>query len=59
MPRYQCSFNGRTKGAIGIFYRISVLVEAKDPEAAKWRLYETHEHITDLRITEVSKDTRT
>lgn len=55
MTRYRCTFYGRTKGAIGIFYWITVEVEAPDPEGARWMLYDTHEHIQRLTITEIGR----
>ncbi len=53
MKRYVATFNGRTVGAIGIRYRCHIEVEAEDAKAAGLKLYETHEHISDVRITEV------
>ena len=38
-------FNGRTKGAIGIFYWIDTEVEAKDLEEARMKLYDKYEWI--------------
>ncbi len=53
MKRYAATFNGRTVGAIGIRYLHHIEVEAEDEKAARLKLYETHEHISDVRITEV------
>ncbi len=50
MAIYSASFIGRQLGAIGIFYPIRFELEAPDLEAAKLKLYETHEHLSDLRI---------
>lgn len=43
--KYRIEFNGRTIGAIGIFYNIVLEVEAENELAARWKAYETHEHI--------------
>lgn len=42
--KYRVTFKGRKAGAIGIFYPISIVVEADDPEAAKLKAYDEHEH---------------
>ena len=43
--KFRLDFTGRRIGAIGIFYRITLIVEASNPEGAAWKAYETHEHI--------------
>lgn len=43
MNQYVANFRGRTKGAIGIFYPLRVVVKANSLEEAKLKLYETHE----------------
>lgn len=50
---YECTFNGRKAGAIGIFYNIYERVQAESKEQAEKKLYEQYEHITRLTITEV------
>jgi len=50
MNTYTATFAGRELGAIGIFQSFSVEVKAKDVEAAKLKLYDTHEHITRCKI---------
>ena len=46
MDRYKVSWrSGRTKGAIGVFYPGSVVVEAESPDDAILKAYETHEHL--------------
>jgi hypothetical protein len=50
---YRCDFTGRLSGAIGIFYKIRATVCATDPEAARLKLYDTYEHITDCTCVEV------
>ena len=52
MRTYQIVFTGRTKDAIGIFYRISALRSAESPEAALASLYDDYEHIHSYKITE-------
>ena len=55
--RYRATFLGCLHGAIGLPQRCVTYVTAPDPEYARLRLYETHEHITDLRLTDVSETT--
>lgn len=54
MIKYRCTFTGRKVGAIGIFYRHTVEVTAHTPEAARLACYETHDHISDLVVTDLS-----
>ncbi len=54
MTTYTATFVGRTKGAIGIFYRINTTVTADNPEAARLALYDRFEHITGLHLTPVT-----
>ena len=49
--KYLATFTGRQLGAIGIVYPCRVEVEADDPEAARLKLYDTHEHLSGLRLT--------
>jgi hypothetical protein len=49
---FACKFNGRTIGAIGCFYDIEFDVAADNKEDAHIKLYDTHEHITNLVISE-------
>ncbi len=51
MAKFLCKFNGRRNGAIGKFYNFSVIVEAETSEEANNKLYDTHEHISNLKIT--------
>lgn len=55
MKNYQISFIGRTKGALGITYRIVDTVQAEDEKKAILALYDKYEHIALPVITEVSK----
>ena len=51
MHKYRISFNGRSKGAIGITYPISVLVETEDDiPTAVLKLYDTYENVNDPRV---------
>ena len=47
---YICRFKGRTLGAIGITYRINTTVEADNPDAARLKLYDKWDTITELEI---------
>jgi hypothetical protein len=53
--RYLATFVGRQTGAIGIFYRCEQLLDLDTPdrEAARMKLYDTHEHIQGLKLTPV------
>jgi len=53
MKKFKCSFTGRTKNAIGIFYPITIIVEAENKEKANLKIYDTHEHLHHLTITEI------
>lgn len=44
--RFTFKFQGRRKGAIGIFHECEQVTIAADERAAAFKLYETHEHIT-------------
>ena len=50
MPLLRITFNGKLRGALGISYRHVVTVEAADSDAARLKLYDTHEHISIGRI---------
>ncbi len=50
---YQVSFLGRTKNALGIVHDCSVQVYANNEEQVKLKLYDTHEHISNIAITKV------
>lgn len=55
MPIYKITFTGRLNGAIGILQNWTRLVDAKDFEQARIKLYDTHEHIHITEQEEVSK----
>lgn len=48
--RYRAIFWGRKNGAIGKMSAQCVEFEAKDEKEAQLKPYETHEHITNLRL---------
>lgn len=50
MKTYLARFNGRAKGAIGVFHPCETFIEAETEESARLKLYDTHEHITQLKI---------
>ena len=58
MKTYHCKFHGKLAGAIGISYAHIVTVQAETPEAANLKLYDTHDHIMHLEITEVKPEVR-
>jgi hypothetical protein len=56
---YRLTFLGRLKGAIGELYRHAVTVDAESSEAARLKLYDTHEHISLLTIARDATDQET
>lgn len=48
---YNATFTGRTRGAIGKFYKITTTVVAKDVHHATVKLYEKYEHLANLKLT--------
>ena len=50
MNKYNIRFKGREVGAIGILSWYEVTVEANNEEDALFKLYDTHEHITQKTI---------
>lgn len=48
--KYNCTFKGRKVGAIGVFSHFAVSVDAENAKAARLKLYETHEHLSELNI---------
>ncbi len=51
MNKYHIIFFGRLNGALGICYRCSKTVVANSEDEARLKLYETHEHISDVKVT--------
>ena len=50
MPLYRITFFGRLAGALGESGHHTLTVEAPDVEAARLKLYDTHEHLSIGRI---------
>ena len=48
MKKYKFEFTGRLIGAIGITYLCTKEVYADSIEQAKLKLYDTHEHISNI-----------
>lgn len=53
MKTFECYFTGRKVGAIGAFCEFIVTVEAENEDAARLKLYDTHEHISKLMIRDI------
>ena len=53
MRKWVVRFHGRLSGAIGISYPCEVVVEAPDAAAAYLKTYETHEHLSEVNVTEI------
>jgi hypothetical protein len=51
--KYQIAFKGRQVGALGVLSTYSKIVDGCDVEAAKLKLYDTHEHISIMTISEI------
>jgi hypothetical protein len=51
--KYQLVFYGRKVGAIGIMYWITVTIEASSEDEARIKIYDTHEHISGLVVTQL------
>ena len=54
MKTYLVNFTGRKAGAIGVMRPCAVKVRAESPNDAHMRIYDTHEHITGVRVDEIS-----
>lgn len=46
---FQVTFNGRTKNALGVTYKITDSVWAPDEEGVRLALYDKYEHVTGVR----------
>jgi hypothetical protein len=51
--KYKANFEGRERGAIGIFYPISTTTEGYNEDEAKLKLYDNFEHIKNLKLTAI------
>ena len=49
--KYRFVIFARLRGAIGVCYPHTVTVEAADEDAARLKLYDTHEHISVLEVS--------
>lgn len=58
MTYWYCTFIGRRNGATGSACHNFEHIEAKDKKAARGKLYDTYEHISELKIVKswVDKD---
>lgn len=54
MSLFEITFTGRKLGAIGIMQHFRRIVSAETPEAARLKLYETHEHVTNATLRQMS-----
>ena len=55
--KYLACFQGKERGAIGKSSYFNITVEADDEEAARLKLYDTHEHIERLILLYRGKQT--
>lgn len=46
MPYYTLHFRGQRIGSLGLSHTVSIGVEAPNPDSARWKAYDTHEHIS-------------
>jgi len=53
MRKWLVRFHGRLSGAIGVSYPCEVIVEASDAAAAYLKAYDTHEHLSEVNVTEI------
>lgn len=57
MRKWKATFNGREVGAIGVFSDFEIIVAGVDEEAARLAIYETHEHLRDVKLRPVEHST--
>ena len=50
---YRVTFVGRNRGAIGEFYSIVAYLDSPNESDVMRQLYDSHEHITDLKIEQI------
>lgn len=56
METYRVQFHGRTRGALGITYPITLTLQVEDGtsiDAVKLRVYDTHEQCAAMVVTRV------
>ena len=56
VAKYRFVIQARLRGALGVWNTHTVTVEAADKDAARLKLYDTHEHISVLTCVEVADD---
>ncbi len=56
MPTYEITFNGRKKGALGVFYQTKVRVTAPGIKTAIEQICEAYEHQGSIRDILVNPD---
>jgi hypothetical protein len=49
MKQFTFSFTGKTKGALGLPQNYIVTTQGENLQAARLALYDTHEHVSNLR----------
>ena len=52
MSEFICRFRGCEVGAIGNFCNFELTIDAPSAEAARLKIYETHEHLSGLSVTQ-------
>jgi hypothetical protein len=50
MKSYKIQFTGRLKNAIGKTYSQTITVTAESEEAARLKIYDTHEHASNVKV---------
>lgn len=55
--KFEATFFGRTKGAIGAYSRFTVEVEGSNKHDAYLNLYDTHQDIHMIKMEEVFNET--
>lgn len=58
MKRFLLTFKGREVGGIGTFSDFRQVIDAPDEAAARIKIYATHEHLTGLKVHEISPATQ-
>lgn len=53
MKLFLLTFTGREVRAIGAFQDFRVILDAESEEAARLKIYDTHEHLSNLRVVKI------
>lgn len=56
MKKYKFQFTGVKNGSIGKRSKFTITTEAENFEDAKLKIYDTHEHITVLKVNDKAVD---